>query len=179
MYPSPGVRRWGCGLMSAPYHNKALPEGSVLREWRLEEVLGVGGFGIVYRGKNIHFGESVAIKEYFPGAISDRIDGTTVAPTDSSSEEIYQLGRQKFIEEAKILWNLSQPQRHPNLVSVRSLFEIHGTAYMFMDFERGVSLSQLLGEGRNFDEAGLLAIIKPIATGLERAHEAGVLHRDI
>ncbi|HEY2009024.1 MAG TPA: serine/threonine-protein kinase [Rhizomicrobium sp.] len=165
--------------MGAPYHNKALPEGSILREWRLEEVLGVGGFGIVYRGKNIHFGESVAIKEYFPGAISDRVDGTTVAPTDSSSEEIYQLGRQKFIEEAKILWNLSQPQRHPNLVSVRSLFEIHGTAYMVMDFESGISLSQLLHEGKTFDEAGLLAIIKPIATGLERAHQAGVLHRDI
>jgi non-specific serine/threonine protein kinase len=165
--------------MGAAYHNKALPEGSILREWRLEEVLGVGGFGIVYRGKNIHFGESVAIKEYFPGAISDRIDGTTVAPTDSSSEEIYQLGRQKFIEEAKILWNLSQPHRHPNLVSVRSLFEIHGTAYMVMDFESGVSLSQLLHEGKTFDEAGLLAIIKPIATGLERAHQAGVLHRDI
>ena len=86
--------------MSAPYHNKALAEGTVLREWRLEQVLGVGGFGIVYRGTDIYFGETVAIKEYFPGAISDRIDGTTVAPSDSSSEEIYQLGRQKFLEEA-------------------------------------------------------------------------------
>ena len=165
--------------VSAPYHNKALAEGSILREWKLEAVLGVGGFGIVYRGKDIHFGESVAIKEYFPGAISDRIDGTTVAPTDSSSEEIYQLGRQKFMEEAKILWNLSRPQRHPNLVSVRSLFEIHGTAYMVMDFESGVSLSQIMRDGKTFDEKSLLAIIKPIAEGLDRAHQAGVLHRDI
>ena len=93
--------------MNAPYHNKALPAGTILREWRLEEVLGVGGFGIVYRGKDVYFGETVAIKEYFPGAISDRIDGTTVTPTDSSSEEIYHLGRQKFLEEAKVLWNLS------------------------------------------------------------------------
>ena len=123
--------------------------------------------------------ESVAIKEYFPGAISDRIDGTTVAPTDSSSEEIYQLGRQKFLEEAKILWNLSQPERHPNIVSVRSLFEIHGTAYMVMDFERGLSLSQMLKEGIKFGEKSLLAIIRPIALGLDRAHQAGVLHRDI
>jgi predicted Ser/Thr protein kinase len=165
--------------VSVPYHNKALAEGSLLREWRLEEVLGVGGFGIVYRGKNVHFGDSVAIKEYFPGAISDRIDGTTVAPSDSSSEEIYQLGRQKFMEEAKILWNLSRPQRHPNLVSVQSLFEIHGTAYMVMDFESGISLSQLMREGKKFDEASLLGIFKPIAEGLERAHKAGVLHRDI
>lgn len=165
--------------MSAPYHNKALPEGTVLREWRLEEVLGVGGFGIVYRGTGIYFGESVAIKEYFPGAISDRIDGTTVTPTDSSSEEIYSLGRQKFLEEAKVLWGLSHPERHPNIVSVRSLFEIHGTAYMVMDFENGLSLSQMLKEGRTFDEKSLLAIIRPIAEGLDRAHQAGVLHRDI
>ena len=165
--------------MSAPYHNKALPEGTVLREWRLEEVLGVGGFGIVYRGTGVYFGESVAIKEYFPSAISDRVDGTTVTPTDSSSEEIYSLGRQKFLEEAKVLWGLSHPERHPNIVSVRSLFEIHGTAYMVMDFENGLSLSQMLKDGKTFDEKSLLAIIRPIAEGLDRAHQAGVLHRDI
>jgi len=165
--------------VSAPYHNKALPEGTVLREWRLEAVLGVGGFGIVYRGKDVYFGETVAIKEYFPGSISDRVDGATVTPTDSSSEEIYQLGRQKFLEEAKILWNLSHPERHPNLVAVRSLFEIHGTAYMVMDFESGVSLSQMLRDGRKFDEQSLMALIRPVAEGLEKAHQAGVLHRDI
>jgi tRNA A-37 threonylcarbamoyl transferase component Bud32 len=150
-----------------------------LREWRLEEVLGAGGFGIVYRGTDIYFGESVAIKEYFPGAISDRIDGTTVTPTDSSSEEIYTLGRQKFMEEAKVLWNLSHPERHPNIVAVRSLFEIHGTAYMVMDFESGQSLAQMLKDGKRFDEKSLMAVIRPIAEGLERTHRAGVLHRDI
>ena len=165
--------------LSAPYHNKALPEGTILREWRLDQVLGAGGFGIVYRAKGIYFDEVVAIKEYFPGAISDRQDGTTVTPTDSSSEETYVLGKQKFIEEAKVLWNLSKPERHPNIVSVRSLFEIHGTAYMVMDFETGVSLSQMLRDGRQFDEESLLKIIRPIAEGLDRAHRAGVLHRDI
>jgi len=164
--------------LNAPYHNKALPQGTILREWRLEEVLGAGGFGIVYRGKGVYFGEDVAIKEYFPGAISDR-DGTTVAPTDSGSEEIYELGRRKFLEEAKVLWNLSVPERHPNIVSVRSLFEIHGTAYMVMDFESGTSLSEMLHQGRKFDEKSLFGIIKPIAEGLDRAHKAGVLHRDI
>jgi len=156
-----------------------LPEGALLREWRLEEVLGVGGFGIVYRGRGLYFDELVAIKEYFPSAISDRRDDTTVAPNDSTSEEIYALGLQKFLEEAKVLWNLSKPDRHPNIVSVRSLFEINGTAYMVMDFEVGLSLSRMLKAGRRFDEASLLAIIRPIAEGLDRAHRAGVLHRDI
>ena len=52
--------------MSKAYSNKALPSGTVIREWRLEDVLGVGGFGIVYKGRGIYFGELVAIKEYFP-----------------------------------------------------------------------------------------------------------------
>jgi serine/threonine protein kinase len=145
----------------------------------LEDVLGVGGFGIVYRAKGVYFGEEVAIKEYFPSAISDRHDGITVAPTDSSSEEIYALGLKKFLEEAKVLWGLSKPERHPNIVNVRSLFEIHGTAYMVMDFEKGTSLSQMLKDGKTFDEAGLLALLRPICEGLDRAHKAGVLHRDI
>ncbi|HLI65964.1 MAG TPA: serine/threonine-protein kinase [Caulobacteraceae bacterium] len=165
--------------MNAPYHSKALPEGTILREWKLEQVLGVGGFGIVYRARGVYFDELVAIKEYFPGAISDRTDGETVTPTDSSSEEVYSLGLEKFLEEAKVLWNLSKPERHPNIVSVRSLFEIHGTAYMVMDFETGASLSEQLRDGKTFDEKSLLGLIKPIAEGLDRAHKAGVLHRDI
>jgi len=142
-------------------------------------VLGTGGFGIVYRGKGVYFGEEVAIKEYFPSAISDRREGNTVVPNDFDSEEIYELGRKKFLEEAKVLWNLSRPQRHPNIVSVRSLFEIHGTAYMVMDFESGTSLSEMLHAGRKFDEKSLFDIIRPVAEGLDCAHRAGVLHRDI
>jgi len=165
--------------MNKAYSNKALPPGTILREWRLENVLGVGGFGIVYKGRGIYFDELVAIKEYFPSAISERRDGDTVVPTDSDSEEIHALGLKKFVEEAKLLWNLSKPTRHPNIVSVRSLFEIHGTAYMVMDFEDGVSLSHMLKAGKRFNEASLSALVLPIAEGLDRAHRVGVLHRDI
>lgn len=165
--------------MSKAYSNKALPPGTVLREWRLEDVLGVGGFGIVYRGRGIYFGELVAIKEYFPSAIAERDAEDTVVPIGSDVEEVHALGLKKFVEEAKLLWNLSTPTRHPNIVSVRSLFEIHGTAYMVMDFEDGVSLSKMLKEGRRFNERSLWSIIKPVAEGLDRAHRVGVLHRDI
>jgi serine/threonine protein kinase len=162
-----------------PYHHRALPEGSILREWRLERVLGVGGFGIVYRAKGIYFNETVAIKEYFPGAISDRRDGTIITPTDSSSQDVYSLGLEKFVEEAKVLWDLSRPERHPNIVSVRNLFEINGTAYMVMDFEDGAPLSEFINQRRQFDETSLLELLRPIAEGLDRAHAAGVIHRDI
>lgn len=165
--------------MSKAYSSKALPAGTIIREWRLEDVLGVGGFGIVYKGRGIYFGELVAIKEYFPSSISERDAEDTVVPIGSDVEEVHALGLKKFVEEAKLLWNLSTPTRHPNIVSVRALFEIHGTAYMVMDFEDGVSLSKLLKEGRRFNERSLWNIIKPIAEGLDRAHRAGVLHRDI
>jgi len=165
--------------MSKPYSNKALPPGTVLREWRLEEVLGVGGFGIVYKGRGIYFDELVAIKEYFPSSISERDAEDTVVPIDSDAEEVHALGLKKFVEEAKLLWNLSTPTRHPNIVSVRSLFEIHGTAYMVMDFEDGISLSRMLKQGTRFNERSLWNIIRPIAEGLDRAHRVGVLHRDI
>lgn len=165
--------------MSKAYSNKALPPGTILREWRLEQVLGVGGFGIVYKGRGIYFDELVAIKEYFPSSISERDEDATVVPIDSDAEEVHALGLKKFVEEAKLLWNLSTPTRHPNIVSVRSLFEIHGTAYMVMDFEDGVSLSKLLKQGKKWDEKSLAALIHPISEGLERAHRVGVLHRDI
>ena len=165
--------------MSKAYSSKALPSGTIIREWRLEDVLGVGGFGIVYKGRGIYFGELVAIKEYFPSSIAERDAESTVVPIGSDVEEVHALGLKKFVEEAKLLWNLSTPTRHPNIVSVRALFEVHGTAYMVMDFEDGVSLSKLLKEGRRFNERSLWNIIKPVAEGLDRAHRVGVLHRDI
>jgi hypothetical protein len=165
--------------LSKAYSSKALPPGTIIREWRLEDVLGVGGFGIVYKGRGIYFGELVAIKEYFPSSIAERDAESTVVPIGSDVEEVHALGLKKFVEEAKLLWNLSTPTRHPNIVSVRALFEVHGTAYMVMDFEDGVSLSKLLKEGRRFNERSLWNIIKPVAEGLDRAHRVGVLHRDI
>jgi len=165
--------------MNKAYSNKALPAGTVLREWRLEDVLGVGGFGIVYKARGIYFDELVAIKEYFPSSISERDAEDTVVPIDSDAEEVHALGLKKFVEEAKLLWNLSTPTRHPNIVSVRSLFEIHGTAYMVMDFEDGTSLSKMLKQGRKFNERSLWSIVQPVAEGLDRAHRVGVLHRDI
>ena len=75
--------------MSKAYSNKALPSGTIIREWRLEDVLGVGGFGIVYKGRGIYFGELVAIKEYFPSSISERDAESTVVPIGSDVEEVH------------------------------------------------------------------------------------------
>src|SRR6185312_13007263 len=58
-------------------------------------------------------------------------------------------------------------------------FEINGTAYMVMDFEDGVPLSDLLKKRKKFSEAELMNLVRPIGEGLDRAHRVGVLHRDI
>ncbi len=159
--------------------NTALPVGTVLREWRIESVLGAGAFGIVYKGRGIYFDEIVAIQEFFPASTSERDEDDTVIPIASDAEEIHALGLKTFVEEAKLLWNLSTPMRQAGIVNVRGVFEMHGTVYMVMDFEEGPALSKRLKSGQRFDEAGLIGLMRPIAEGLDQAHRVGVLHRDI
>ncbi len=165
--------------MSKAGGNTALPAGTILREWRIESVLEAGGCGIVYKGRGIYFDEIVAIREYFPASTSERDEDDTVIPIASDAEEIHALGLKNFVEEARLLWNLSTPTRQAGIVSVRSVFEAHGTAYMVMDFEEGPALSKRLKSGQRFDEAGLIGLMRPIAEGLDHAHRVGVLHRDI
>ena len=69
-----------------------------------------------------------------PARSATACDGDTVAPTDSSSEEVYALGRKKFLEEAKLLWNLSQPdtpsQHRQRAQPVRdSRHRLHGDGF--------------------------------------------------
>ena len=165
--------------MNDLYHHNALPPGSTVDEYRLIEVLGEGGFGIVYRGEGRYLGDQVAIKEYLPRHLATRTEGTTVAPTSSDSEEAYSWGLKKFQEEARILWNLAQPERHPNIVAVRRFFEANGTTYMVMDFEEARPLSDLLKGKATLPQKRLEAALFSLLSGLKRVHAAGVWHRDI
>lgn len=165
--------------MTDLYHHNALPPGSTVDEYRLIEVLGEGGFGIVYKGEGRYLGDQVAIKEYLPRHLATRTAGTTVAPTSSDSEEAYSWGLKKFQEEARILWNLAQPDRHPNIVAVRRFFEANGTTYMVMDFEEARPLSDLLKGKRTLPQDLLEVALHRLLNGLERVHAAGIWHRDI
>ncbi|TQV79328.1 serine/threonine protein kinase [Denitrobaculum tricleocarpae] len=165
--------------MSDTYHHNALSPGATVDEYRLIEVLGEGGFGIVYRGEGRYLGDQVAIKEYLPRHLATRTAGTTVAPTSSDSEEAYAWGLKKFQEEARILWNLAQPNRHPNIVAVRRFFEANGTTYMVMDFEEARPLSELLKGQATLPQKRLETALFSLLSGLKRVHAAGVWHRDI
>ncbi len=156
-------------------YRNALPLGSMLLEYRLESVLGSGGFGMTYLGYDTLLEKKVAIKEYLPVELAVRAADGAIVPINSGSDYNYQWGLERFLQEARLLAKFS----HPNIVSVVRYFEANGTAYMVMNYESGLSLSQMLKRIPQPDEAMLLKILLPLLDGLHAVHEAGFLHRDI
>ena len=165
--------------MPEAYAHNALPPGTLIQEYRIREVLGAGSFGIVYKAENVYLDEVVAIKEFLPGDLACRTEGTRVVPLSSETEEPYGWALRQFLKEAQILWNLARPERHPNIVRVSSFREGNGTAYMVMEFEEGKPLSKILDERGTLPESELRQILDPLLDGLERVHAASVWHRDI
>ena len=159
---------------TATYRN-ALSMGAMLLEYRLESVLGAGGFGMTYLCTDTHLDKRVAIKEYFPSDLALRaLDGSVVA-VNTDSDLSYQWGLERFIQEARTLAKFS----HPHIVRVNRYFEANSTSYMVMDYEDGESLSQLLQREAQPGEARIKEIVLPLLDGLQAVHEAGFLHRDI
>ena len=158
-----------------PVYRNALPLQSMLLEYRIEQVLGAGGFGITYRAKDVNLDKDVAIKEYLPGELAMRApDGNVVAQT-TEREAGYKWGLERFLQEARTLAKFS----HPHIVRVLRYFEAHATAYMVMDYEQGDSLKTSLQLDPQPAEAKLKAMMAPLLEGLATMHAAGFLHRDI
>ena len=156
-------------------YRNALPLETSLLEYRLEGVLGAGGFGITYLALDTHLEKQVAIKEYLPTDLAMRALDGSVVPVATEHEHDYQWGLERFIQEARTLARFS----HPHIVRVIRYFEANGTGYMVMDYEKGESLNQLLRHSAPPDEPRLRAILMPLLDGLQAVHEAGFLHRDI
>jgi len=157
-------------------HRLALKPGYQLDHFRIEAVLGKGGFGITYLAVDLRLGKRVAVKELLPDSIATRVEGYTVVPQSSALGDNWQWARQRFLEEARVLAGFS----HPAIVGVHHLLEAHGTVYMVMDYVEGESYEARLRRiGREPDEASLMAVMGPILDGLEEVHAKGLLHRDI
>ena len=161
-------------IEEAQYEN-ALALNSMLLEYRLESVLGVGGFGMTYLAWDTHLEKHVAIKEYLPSDLAVRALDGSIVPVNTDSEFDYQWGLDRFIQEARTLARFS----HPNIVRVNRYFEANGTSYMVMDYEAGESVHQYLTRAPMPDETAIKKIMLPILDGLEAIHQAGFLHRDI
>ncbi len=155
-------------------HYFALPEGTMLHEFRIEEVLGHGGFGITYRATDTVLQEAVAIKEYFPNELAGRVSSATVRAKSPADLSDYEVGLESFIEEARLIARF----RHPNIVHVRRFFVMHGTGYIVLDYEHGDTLSRRLQDGV-LPERELRHMLMGLLEGLETIHDQAILHRDL
>jgi serine/threonine protein kinase/TPR repeat protein len=162
--------------MSGDGHVHALPPGYRLHEYRIERVLGHGGFGITYQAVDENLAARVAIKEYLPDEFAVRDARSTVQPKTAGGQEEFRWGLTRFLEEAQTLARF----RHPNIVQVLRLFRANGTAYIVMPYERGRSLADYLQAlGRTLTEPELLSMAAPLLDGLDAVHREGFLHRDV
>jgi len=154
----------------------ALPRGYETHGYRIENVLGSGGFGITYKACETSIGRTVAVKEYLPAGVALRgRDSATVLPISSDDRPTFEWGLDRFRTEAQTL----VPFRHPNIVKVLRFFEANGTAYMVMDYEEGESLECILDREGALDEARIRSFLMPLLDGLAEVHALGFLHRDI
>ena len=155
-------------------HYFALPTGSKLYEFEIEALLGHGGFGITYRATDTLLQETVAIKEFLPNELAIRISDATVRAKSQQAEPDFDAGLKSFLEEARVMARF----RHPRIVHVRRFFELHGTGYIVLDYERGKTLSERLSDGP-IPDPELRSILSGVLDGLEVIHARAILHRDL
>lgn len=156
-------------------HRGALSPGTRVHEFEFRQVLGHGGFGITYRGRDTVLDMAVAIKEYLPVGVAVRVGDMSIHPKTEEDEPDYRWGLERFLDEARMLARFD----HPVIVGVRRFFEAHGTAYIVMEYVEGQTLGALYRSETTLKEPRLRALLSPILAGLEQVHAAGFLHRDI
>jgi serine/threonine-protein kinase len=124
-------------------------------KYRIEEELGRGGMGAVFRAVHIVSDKSVALKWMLRPASDEG-------------------ARERFTREARAAGRID----HPNVVNIFDIGEEGEAAYLVMELLRGESLRERLARGRLSPPAAL-AILLPVMRGLAAAHREGVIHRDL
>jgi TolB-like protein len=130
--------------------------GQVVGGYRVEERLGIGGMGVVYRAVDLQLSRQVALK-FLPSHMVD---------TPRALE--------RFEREARAVSALS----HPNICVLHGVGEHQGRPYLVLELLEGHTLATVLRQGP-LEPGRALEIAAAVADGLEAAHEAGVLHRDV
>jgi len=130
--------------------------GHTVGHYKIEEELGAGGMGTVYRATDSKLGRQVAIK---------------VLP-EAFAKDPEWLGR--FEREARLLAALN----HPNIAAIYGFEEAQGVHYLVLELVPGETLAQRLKRGP-LKVAETLGVCRQIAEGLEAAHGKGIIHRDL
>lgn len=170
----------GTGLGSPPADPQERPHplgvGHRLDEFELLEVIGEGGFGIVYRAYDHSLQREVAVKEYMPSMLARRVGDNSVHVRSERLTATFEAGLRSFINEARTLAQFS----HPALVRVHRFWESNSTAYMAIQLYKGRTLRRLAEEEPGkVTETWLLGMLGPLLGALETLHRSQCFHRDI
>jgi len=146
-------------------------------KYRIERVLGQGGFGNTYVGYNTEFEETVAIKEFFMKGVAERDDTTSVVSVSNADNvQQFEEQREKFKKEARRLRKL----KNEHIVKVHDLFEENGTAYYVMDYIDGESLAERIKKtDQQFTEVEVKSILSQVLEALKEVHQNEIWHLDL
>lgn len=157
-----------------------LPAGTVLRgQYLVGKVLGHGGFGITYIGWDLYLEMVVAIKEFYPASVVNRDTRETlyVRVNTADGAAHYEQSRERFLREAQTLAKL---QNVPEIVGVQGFFTENNTAYIIMEYVRGIDLRHYVQQrGGRIPAEELFLMMEPVVRALDTVHQAGLVHRDI
>ena len=155
--------------------DNSLPAGYRLHEFEIIEVVGEGGFSIVYLAQDLQLQRKVALKEYIPTSFAGRCADNSVLVRSERHRETFELGLHSFINEGRLLASFD----HPSLIKVYRFWEQNGTAYMAMPFYSGPTLKLFLKQTAPPDEAWLKHLLTPLLDALQIIHTDHCYHRDI
>ena len=160
----------------AAMHVDALPVGTRLGEFEILALLGVGGFGMVYKAFDHSLHRAVAIKEFMPAALATRGGDGALVPRSPADQPAFHAGLKSFVGEARLLAQFD----HPSLVKVFRFWEANHTAYMVMPLYSGMTFKQARAQMRTPPpEAWLRKVLWCVLGALRVLHGGQTLHRDI
>lgn len=155
-----------------------LKTGSTLQggKYKIEKVLGKGGFGITYLAYQQGLNRYVAVKEFFMSEYCNREESTYAVSIPSvGSREMVEKYKSKFVKEAQTIAELD----NPHIVPIYDVFEENGTAYYVMKYIGGGSLSSLVRKGEALPVAVALKYVRQVAEALAYCHERNIAHLDV
>lgn len=154
------------------------PGTVIANRYIIGEKVSSGGFGIVYRAWDKKLETIVAIKEFYPSGLVNRLPGgTNVILVASKREREFVYGKTRFLEEAR---NMAKFSSHKNIVNVYHFFEENNTAYIVMEYLSGRTLSEVLQQQNvPLPCDYCVSIASEVCAALRAIHKEKILHRDV